>query len=64
MIPAMHFETPIVIDTGETVQPGWIDYNDHMNVAYYVLAFDQALDRLMTASAWGGPTASKPISPP
>ncbi len=47
MIPAMHFETPIVIDTGETVQPGWIDYNDHMNVAYYVLAFDQALDRLI-----------------
>lgn len=46
MLPAMHFEAPIVIDTGETVQPGWIDYNDHLNVAYYLLAFDQALDRL------------------
>lgn len=46
MIPVMHFEAPIVVETGETVQPDWIDYNDHMNVAYYLLAFDQALDRL------------------
>lgn len=28
-----------------TVLPEWIDGNGHMNVAYYVLAFDQALDR-------------------
>lgn len=27
-----------------TVQEAWIDYNGHMNVAYYVLAFDQATD--------------------
>lgn len=26
------------------VQPEWIDYNGHMNVAYYVLAFDYATD--------------------
>ncbi|MEQ8709125.1 MAG: thioesterase family protein [Rhodospirillales bacterium] len=26
------------------VQPGWIDCNGHMNVPYYVLAFDQATD--------------------
>lgn len=25
----------------------WIDYNGHMNVAYYVMAFDQALDELL-----------------
>lgn len=30
-----------------TVQPGWIDYNGHMNVAYYVLAFDKATDGLL-----------------
>ncbi len=30
-----------------TVAPEWIDYNGHMNVAYYVLAFDQATDRLL-----------------
>ena len=28
------------------VLPEWIDYNDHMNVAYYLLAFDQAVDVL------------------
>ncbi len=28
----------------EQVQPEWIDYNGHMNVAYYVLAFDHATD--------------------
>jgi acyl-CoA thioester hydrolase len=26
------------------VLPEWIDYNGHMNVAYYVLAIDQAMD--------------------
>lgn len=28
----------------ETVQPEWIDYNGHMNLAYYMLAFDHATD--------------------
>lgn len=28
------------------VRPEWIDYNGHMNVAYYVLAFDHATDHL------------------
>ena len=28
------------------VEPGWIDYNGHMNVGYYMLAFDQALDKV------------------
>ena len=26
------------------VETGWIDYNQHMNLAYYVLAFDKATD--------------------
>lgn len=30
----------------DSVAPEWIDYNGHMNVAYYVLAFDHATDRL------------------
>ncbi len=29
-----------------TVSPDWIDYNGHMNVGYYSLAFDQSLDGL------------------
>jgi len=28
------------------VRPEWIDYNGHMNVAYFVLAFDHAVDQL------------------
>lgn len=28
------------------VLPEWIDVNDHMNVAYYVLAFDHGVDSL------------------
>ncbi len=28
------------------VLPEWIDVNNHMNVAYYVLAFDEAVDSL------------------
>src|SRR5512132_128675 len=36
---------------GEVVRPEWVDYNGHMNVAFYVLVFDHAtdaaLDRLM-----------------
>ena len=29
------------------VEPEWIDYNGHMNVAYYVLAFDRATDAFL-----------------
>jgi acyl-CoA thioester hydrolase len=28
------------------VRPEWIDYNGHMNVAYYIKAFDEAFDEL------------------
>jgi acyl-CoA thioester hydrolase len=28
------------------VLPEWIDLNDHMNVAYYVLAFDKGIDAM------------------
>lgn len=31
----------------EIVRPEWIDYNGHMNVAYYVLAFDHATDAFL-----------------
>ncbi len=31
----------------ETVRPEWIDYNGHMNVAYYLLAFDHATDSVL-----------------
>ena len=31
----------------ETVQSDWIDYNGHMNLAYYMLAFDHATDAFL-----------------
>ena len=43
-----------LVDAGvENVHPDWIDYNGHMNVAYYVLAFDHALDRVFDAMSVG-----------
>jgi acyl-CoA thioester hydrolase len=34
-------------DSGRlNVRPEWIDYNGHMNVGYYLVAFDQATERL------------------
>ena len=37
----------------ETVRPEWVDYNGHMNVAYYVLVFDHATDALLDAVGIG-----------
>ena len=31
----------------QTVEKNWIDYNGHMNVAYYTWAFDVALDEML-----------------
>ena len=31
----------------EIVRSDWVDYNGHMNVAYYVLVFDHATDTLL-----------------
>lgn len=39
----MPHAAPLQLNRG-SVQPDWIDYNGHMNLAYYVVAFDQAFD--------------------
>lgn len=31
----------------QIVKPEWIDYNGHMNVSYYTMAFDNAFDMLL-----------------
>lgn len=38
--------SPLLIHRSE-VQPDWIDHNNHMNVAYYVVAFDHAVDAFL-----------------
>jgi acyl-CoA thioester hydrolase len=37
------FDTPVICPV-MTVLPEWIDYNDHMNVAYYTLIFDRSAE--------------------
>jgi acyl-CoA thioester hydrolase len=35
-----------VVITHYTVLPEWLDYNNHMNVAYYIATFDLGIDAL------------------
>ncbi len=35
-----------VVEHEDVVRPEWIDSNGHMNLAYYVVVFDAATDRL------------------
>ena len=42
----MSISAPLVLHR-EVVRPEWIDYNGHMNVAYYLLAFDHACDAFL-----------------
>lgn len=45
---------PAPLATYETTVPAeWLDVNDHMNVAYYVLAFDKATDELFRLAGVG-----------
>lgn len=47
-----HEDRPLALHQ-ETVLPQWIDYNGHMNLAYYVLIFDHATDALFDAVGIG-----------
>ncbi|MGG7566010.1 thioesterase family protein [Rhodovulum sp. DZ06] len=44
MIP--EFEAKPLRTSAITVPSGWIDYNGHMNVSYYTMAFDKAADQI------------------
>jgi acyl-CoA thioester hydrolase len=37
------YQTPIILPEKKVIAD-WIDYNGHMNVAYYTLVFDKSLD--------------------
>jgi acyl-CoA thioester hydrolase len=45
LVPVFTPGQPLIVHR-EAVLPEWIDYNGHMNVAYYVLAFDHATDAM------------------
>jgi acyl-CoA thioester hydrolase len=48
----MPFSVPFDSGEGE-VLPDWIDSNDHMNLAYYVVLFDRATDAIYDAFGLG-----------
>ena len=39
----MKIDAPLIVHR-ERVRPEWIDYNGHMNVAFYLMAADHAMD--------------------
>jgi acyl-CoA thioester hydrolase len=43
MSEPVHFDTPIISELMK-VEDGWIDFNDHLNMAYYNVLFDRASD--------------------
>jgi acyl-CoA thioester hydrolase len=43
--PAPAFPAPFVSAVMK-VEPGWIDYNGHLNMAYYNVLFDRAVDEV------------------
>lgn len=45
-VSGVHEAAPVMTEPRK-VPPEWIDYNGHMNVAYYTMAFDNALDVLL-----------------
>ena len=42
---------PVIYTTG--IQPEWLDYNDHLNEAFYLLIFDQADELLLHSLGLG-----------
>jgi acyl-CoA thioester hydrolase len=49
---AAFFFAPFVSSTMR-VEPGWIDYNGHMNMAYYHVLFDRALEEALACLGLG-----------
>ena len=49
------YKVPFVMSE-QTVKSDWIDYNGHMNVAYYTLAFDLSLDEFFETILGLGPS--------
>jgi acyl-CoA thioester hydrolase len=47
------FEGRLLRSATRRVLPEWIDYNGHMNVAYYVLAIDKAMDDIFDQLGMG-----------
>jgi acyl-CoA thioester hydrolase len=51
--PEPAFVAPFVASVMR-VEPGWIDYNGHLNMAYYNVLFDRAVDEVYELLGCGG----------
>lgn len=47
MIRAPYLSSPM------RIEPGWIDYNGHLNMAYYSVLFDRAIDEIWAVAGLG-----------
>ena len=47
-----------------TVEPAWIDYNGHLNMAYYNVLFDRAVDEVFELLGCGADYVKKQAFPP
>ena len=48
LVPFKTFTLPLAVAQGK-VKEEWIDYNGHMNMAYYVQCFEESTDYLLEA---------------
>ncbi|MDU8928916.1 thioesterase family protein [Alisedimentitalea sp. MJ-SS2] len=48
----MQFDAPFISDP-MPVEPQWIDYNDHLNMAYYNVLMDRGVDQLWDLLGFG-----------
>ncbi|MEO1198200.1 MAG: thioesterase family protein [Pseudomonadota bacterium] len=52
--PAPTVETsPLFRSSLMRVEPDWLDYNDHLNMAFYNVLFDRAVDEMMLSLGLG-----------
>ena len=41
------------MSTWHEIEPGWIDYNNHLNMGYYTVLFDRAADEVFEQFGFG-----------
>lgn len=46
-------DTAVFRSSVATIRPEWIDYNGHMNMAYYAVLFDEAADEIYPDIGFG-----------
>ncbi len=45
--------TPLILSPEMSIDPTWVDYNGHLNQAYYGVLFDRALDDALMPAGLG-----------